>query len=230
VPDNRAESLDRADSALFVTFEGPEGGGKSTQLLLLQERLQSRGLRVVVTREPGGTPTGESIRRMLLDQGPVELDPPTEAFLFMAARTELVNRVIRPSLLEGEVVLCDRFADATRAYQGYGSGIDLALLDDMIHLATGGLVPDVTILLDLPVRVGLERRATADGEWTKFDAAEEEFHARVREGYLRLAAESSDRWSVIDAERKPDAVAKDVWRAVSARLPQLPSASAGGRP
>jgi len=202
---------------VFITVEGPEGAGKTTQVLRLADRLAGAGLAVTRTREPGGTSAGERIRGVLLEARAEPMTPLAEALLFCAARAELVARVVRPALAAGGTVLCDRFADATLAYQGYGRGLPLDRLAALSAEATGGLVPDLTLLLDLPVGVGLARRR-GDGAWNRFDAASEAFHDRVRRGYLALAAREPDRWVVIDAGGSVDSVAGEVWRAVAARL------------
>ncbi len=208
------------DPGFFITLEGPEGSGKTTQVQHLAEQLAHSGYRVTTTREPGGTPAGERIRRVLLDASSGRLRPETEAFLVNAARSELVTAVIRPALESGGVVLCDRFTDATLAYQGYGGGVPLAVLAQLNALATGGLTPDLTLLFDLPVEVGLARRQGADIEWTRLDAAGTAFHERVRDGYRALARENPERWAVIDAERDPEAVTSAVRDVVYQRLHQ----------
>lgn len=205
----------------FITFEGPEGAGKTTQLARLAERLTAAGHQVVRTREPGGTPAGESIRRVLLDPREAPLTPLTEALLFCAARAELVAGVIRPALAAGSVVLCDRFADATFAYQGYGRGLPLDALRSINAVATGGLVPRLTLLLDLPAATGLARRRQDDADWNRFDADSLAFHQRVRDGYLALAAEEPARWRVIDADAAPETVGAAVWQAVAGHLAAL---------
>lgn len=211
-------SSDRGSRGLFVTFEGPEGSGKTTQVARLAVRLKNAGYRVTAVREPGGTPAGERIREVLLDPHGPALHPETEAFLFCAARSELVAEVIVPGLAGGDVVLCDRYADATLAYQGFGSAMPLAPLRRMNEMATKGLRPALTLLLDLPVEEGLQRRR-AGAEWTRLDAAGMGYHARVRRGYLKLAAAEPGRWVVLDARPEPDAVAEAVWHAVRRRLP-----------
>jgi dTMP kinase len=208
----------RPGRGLFVSLEGPEGGGKSTHLEHLAGRLRAAGHAPLITREPGGTAVGEGIRALLLDPAGGPLRPATEALLFCAARAELVTQVIRPALAAGQVVLCDRFADSTRAYQGYGRNLDRAQLEAMIRLATGGLEPDLVLLLDLPVAMGLDRRQR-EGEWNRLDAAGLAFHERVRTGFLSLAAADPARWRVIDASQPVATVAQAVWAAVAPELP-----------
>lgn len=202
----------------FVTLEGPEGSGKTTQAERLRSRLAGTGRSVVLTREPGGTPLGERIRDLLLaPTGGPSHDPRADALLFNAARAQLVADVIRPALDAGAVVLSTRFADSTLAYQGHGGGLPIADLRAIADVATGGLRPAVTVLLDLPVEVGL-RRKTGD-ELTRFETEFDlAFHRRVRAGFLDLAAAEPGRWVVVDATRTPDEVAADVWSAVAPRL------------
>jgi dTMP kinase len=195
---------------MFITFEGPEGSGKTTQLLRLKERLEAMGRQVVATREPGGTAAGERIRSVLLDLEGGPLQPRTEALLFCAARSELVSSVIRPALEAGRVVLCDRYADATLSYQGYGRGMRMEQLQSMNALATGGLEPALTLLFDLPVEVGLGRRQRAGEGWNRFDAASVAFHERVRAGYLELASLAPHRWRRVDADRSAEEVEASV--------------------
>lgn len=201
-------------AGLFITLEGPDGSGKSTQAVRLADALASRGARVTLTREPGGTAVGERIRAVVLAYRDASHAPATDALLFSAARAQLVEEVIRPALAGGAVVVCDRYADSTLAYQGYGGGLDVDALRDLQRLATGGLQPDLTLLLDLPVDAGLARRAHGpDAEVTRFEAGvafDRAFHERVRAGYLQLAAREPTRWQVVDADRDPDAVAADL--------------------
>ncbi|MBC8161251.1 MAG: dTMP kinase [Roseiflexaceae bacterium] len=205
--------------SFFITFEGPEGCGKSTQSRLLYERLSERGYPVIMVREPGGTRISDMIRRIVLDLHNTEIQPMTETLLFSAARAQLVNEVIRPYLDHNGIVLCDRYADSTYAYQGFGLGRDLDELRTLTKMATGGLTPDVTILLDISAEAGLERkfiarerarqnarqsplpdgRTAAPMEWNRLDARELAFHQRVEQGYRQLIAESPDRWRVFDA-------------------------------
>lgn len=201
----------------FIALEGPEGAGKSSQLPDLVRHLEAAGHAVVVTREPGGTPPGERIRAMLLDPAGGALEPVAEALLFSAARAELVRRVIRPALLAGRVVLCDRFTASTLAYQGYGRGLSLADLETVNALATGGFEPDAFLLLDLPAAQGLARRH-GDGGVDRIDAEALAFHERVAEGYRSLAAKDPARWRVVDAAGTQEAVAAALWAAVEGVL------------
>lgn len=186
----------------FITFEGGEGSGKTTQIRLLAAWLTERGHDVLMTREPGGTRIGDAIRALLLDPAYTEMRPETEILLFSAARAQIVGQVIRPHLARGGIVLCDRFADSTLAYQGYGRQLDLETLRQITSFATGNLVPDLTICLDLPVEVGLQRKRGGDrAEWTRMEQEQIAFHERVRRGFLALAAAEPQRWLVLDATR-----------------------------
>jgi dTMP kinase len=206
------------DPGLFVTFEGGEGTGKSTQIARLVVRLRGRGVEPVITREPGGTPLAEGIRALLLEAGhpPVAL---AEAFLMEAARAELVAAIIRPALAAGRVVLCDRYDDSTLAYQGAGRGLDSAMLRGWSQAATGGLTPALTLLFDLDPAAGLARRAGAAGAPNRLDREPPEFHARVRARYLELARSEPARFVVLDASLPPEALEARVWEAVEPRLP-----------
>jgi dTMP kinase len=199
----------------FITVEGPDGAGKTTQAGALARYLRERGLDVLLTREPGGTWLGERIREILLARtGPTATsDPMTDALLFNAARRQLVVEVLRPALATGRSVVCARYADSTLAYQGYGAGVPLDRLRALESAATDGLRPDLTVLLDLPVTAGLARKAPGDVTRfeTEFDLA---FHARVRDGFLALARAEPARFAVIDASRSPDEVAPAVNTAV----------------
>lgn len=194
---------------MFITFEGPEGSGKSTQLPRLAQFLEESGYSVVKTREPGGTKIGDQIREVLMRMENTELHPRTEILLFLAARAQLVEELIRPSLQEGKIILCDRYGDSTLAYQGYGHGLNLDDLRAMLQFATGGLKPDLTILLDIDVLTGLKRKKIK-AEWNRIDAFELSFHERVREGYHILAAQEPDRWKIVDAAQNPEQVQKEI--------------------
>ena len=209
---------------MFVTFEGVEGSGKSTQIGLLRQSLEAAGHAVTVTRQPGGCELGKTLRAILLSLTTQNLDHRAELFLYLADRAQHVAEVIRPAERAGHVVLCDRFADSTVAYQGYGRGLDVALLNQLNDVAVAGSWPGLTVLLDLDPEQGLGRAvarnlqdgaAVAEG---RFEAEALEFHRRVREGYLALAALHPRRFVVVDAARDVDAVAKDVRQAVEARL------------
>lgn len=203
---------------MFITFEGPEGGGKSTQIRLLAAYLRERGFSVEVTREPGGTRIGDQIRDVVHDTAHTAMAATAEVLLYSASRAQLVNQIIRPALAAGRVVLCDRFADSTMAYQGYGRGLDRAMLAELTTIATDGLTPDLTLLLDIDVTCGLTRRRTEGDEMNRLDLEAVEFHERVREGYHLLAAAEPERWAVIDADRPMGEVAADVERVVSERM------------
>ena len=190
---------------MFIALEGPEGSGKSSQLPDLAEFLSGQGWDVLTTREPGGTPIGDQIRQILMRLDNQELHPRTEILLFLASRAQLVEQVIKPALREGKLVLCDRFGDSTLAYQGYGHGIDLATLRAMLAFATDNLKPDLTLLLDVDVEIGLQRKRKED-EWNRLDAYELAFHQRVREGYHELCRQEPERWRVIDAMQPKEAV------------------------
>jgi dTMP kinase len=203
---------------LFITFEGAEGCGKSTQVRLLTAHLREQGHDVLATREPGGTPIGDRVRGILLDPANVEMRPSTEFLLFSAARAQHVGQVIRPHLARGGIVLCDRYADSSLAYQGYGHQLDLVVLRAISQFATGGLVPDLTLCLDLPVELGLRRKAGGSGDaWNRMEQKEIEYHERVRAGYLAMAAEEPHRWAVIDASQEVEEVQAAVRALVTAR-------------
>lgn len=201
---------------LFITFEGPEGSGKTTQIKLLADALMAQGLDIVLTREPGGTAIGDAIRSILLDLKSAEMRAKTETFLFNAARAQLVGQVIQPALEQGQTVLCDRYADSTLAYQGYGRQQELGELRAMCDYATGGLVPDLTIYLDVDAQKGLDRKAAGDGEeWNRMEAQSLDFHRAVRQGFLALAANEPSRWLIIDASQEVQTVKAEAWRRVS---------------
>ena len=206
---------------MFITFEGPEGSGKTTQIPQIQNFLMDAGYPVFCTREPGGTSIGNQIREVLLANKNTEMHPRSEILLFQASRAQLVEQEIKPRLARGEIVLCDRYADSTIAYQGYGHQVDLVQLRNIVNFATGGLKPDLTLLLDVDVETGLMRRQK-DGGVNRLDAFELAFHRRVRDGYHELAAAEPDRWVVIDANQSPGQVQQDLRAAI---MPRLPSAN-----
>jgi len=197
-----------AQLSLFITFEGPDGSGKTTQARMLAEYLQSRGLPVLHTREPGGTPISEQIREVILSTRNQSIRDETEALLYSAARAQIVADLIRPALAAGKIVVCDRYADSTMAYQGYGLGLDLDALRVITRFATGGLVPDLTFYVDVPAEVGLARRQR--GETNRLDQKDLAYHARVREGFLKMAKEEPRRWTVIDGTRSVDDVQREI--------------------
>jgi len=206
--------------SFFITFEGIEGCGKTTQIRLLAERLRQGGLEVVVTREPGGCPIADAIRSILLDPCNSALVPRAELLLYAAARAQHVAEIIRPALTRGGLVLCDRFTDATVAYQGFGRGLDAACIDSLNAMATDGIVPDLTILLDMPAEEGLRRarrRNTLTPEEDRFERESLAFHHRVRAAYLQLAREQK-RFVVIDADGSIETVAQRVAATVDAAL------------
>lgn len=211
-------------AGFFVALEGPEGAGKSTQARLLGQRLGAAGHRVVLTREPGGTPIGEQVRAVLLDHANCAMLPATEALLYSAARAQHVGEVVRPALAGGAIVVCDRFVDSTLAYQGGGRGLGEAELRAVQRLATDGLLPDLRVLLDLPVAVGLARRFAASEPVNRLDAAELAFHERVRAFYRALVAAEPAAWVVVDATRAIDEVAAVVAAEVVRRLAERPPA------
>lgn len=202
----------------FITFEGGEGAGKSTQIRLLADYLRSRGMAVAVTREPGGSPGAEAIRKLLVEGATDAWDGTTEALLMFAARRDHLVRTIRPALQSGSWVISDRFADSTRAYQGDGHGFDLEQIEVLYRLAVGDFAPDLTIVLDLPVEAGLARATARNDTETRFERLGVAFHQRVRDGFLRIAAAAPQRCVVIDADAAIEAVQERVRQAVAARL------------
>jgi dTMP kinase len=201
-----------AGPGFFITFEGGEGSGKSTQTQLLAAHLKAAGYEVLSLREPGGTVLGEELRKLLLHHKGEAVSVEAELLMFLAARAELVSRVIRPALDAGSVVICDRFSDSTIAYQGYGRGIDPETIRILNRWATGGLVPDLTVLLDVSVDVGRQRK---HGDDDVFIREAESFHTRVREGYHFLAAREPDRWLVLDGTLPPEEIAQAVRQRVA---------------
>ena len=201
----------------FITIEGPDGSGKSTQARLLADHLAGQGYDVLFTREPGGTEIGDQIRRVIMSLDNKQMSPQAEFLLFSASRAQLVREVIRPKLAAGGMVVCDRFYDSSLAYQGYGHQLDLDQLRSVTEFVTAGLVPDLTLLLDLPSQVGLNRRREA-GLWNRLDDYDLAFHERVRTGYQQLAQAEPRRWVVVDATRSKAEIQSKMQEAVLPRL------------
>lgn len=201
----------------FISFEGGEGAGKSTQIRRLAERLRAAGHDVVVTREPGGSPGAEAVRELLVNGAADRWSPVTETLLMYAARRDHLERVIRPALAAGKVVLCDRFADSTRAYQGAGGEAPASLIAALEDHVLNGAIPNLTLILDLPAEVGLHR-AEARGGAARFESKGLEFHQRLRAGYLEIARKEPERCVVVDADADLDAVTAAIGEAVSQRL------------
>ena len=202
---------------MFITFEGPEGSGKTSQIRALADYLRQRGYDVVTTREPGGTAIGDQIRGVLMNLENTAIHPRTEILLFLAARAQHVEELIRPQISAGKVVLCDRYADSTLAYQGYGQGYNLDLLHGLLEFSTGGLWPELTLLLDIDPALGLARKKNS-AEWTRMDALTLAYHQRVRAGFLELAQSAPRRWATIDASRPIVTVQADIRAVILDRL------------
>lgn len=202
--------------ALFITFEGGEGCGKSVQARTLYRRLAKLAIPAILTHEPGSTPFGKKLGRWLKWAHDKDISPLTELLLFNASRVQLVNEVIQPNLEEGNVVICDRYADSTTAYQSYGRGLDLEMVKAVNNAATQELKPDLTVLLDIPVEEGLARIKARRQD--RFEQEELAFHQRVREGYLKLAANDPERWLVVDATQSKEKIEEIIWQRVSQLL------------
>ena len=202
---------------MFITLEGPEGSGKTSHIPYLVEYLREKGHIVFPTREPGGTSIGEQIREVIHDLKNVEMHPRAETLLYQAARAQIVEQVIKPRLTDGEVVISDRYYDSTIAYQGYGHQQNLDQVRSLVKYATGGLDPDLTVLLDVDVEEGL-RRKKKDNEWNGLDAYTVEFHQRVRVGYLEMVKTEPKRWKVVDAGQKWDEVQKGLRKVIEEKL------------
>lgn len=202
----------------FITLEGDEGCGKTYQIPFLVDWLREEGLTVFPTREPGGTNISEQIRDVLHDLKNAEMHPRTETLLYQAARAQIVEEVVRPRLEKGEIVISDRFFDSTVAYQGFGHGQDLEVVKSLVRYATGGLTPDLTILVDLDPCIGAERKRKNNSEWNRMDSLPQEFYERVRKGYLKMASEEPDRWVVVDGNQARDEVFHDLKREIENRL------------
>ncbi len=202
--------------ALFITFEGGEGSGKSVQSRTLFRRLEKLAVPALLTHEPGGTVLGQKLARLLKYARDTGISPMTELLMFNASRAQLVGEVMRPGLKAGKVVICDRYTDSTIAYQHYGRGLDLTLVRTINDAATGGLTPDLTVLLDVPVELGLARKG--DKKPDRFEKEDMAFHRRVREGYLKMAASEPRRWLVIDARLPKEKIAGIIWERISRLL------------
>ncbi|MBK9206782.1 MAG: dTMP kinase [Anaerolineales bacterium] len=199
---------------MFITLEGPEGSGKTSHIPYLVEYLREQGHTVFPTREPGGTTISEQIRDILHDLKNAEMHPRTETLLYQAARAQIVEQVIKPRLAVGEIVISDRYYDSTIAYQGYGHQQDLEQVRGLVKYATGGLTPDLTILLDLDIEVGLKRKVQNEMEWNRMDAYTVEFHQRVRRGYLELVKQEPQRWVVVNSDQKWDDVQAELKKVI----------------
>ncbi len=206
---------------MFITFEGPDGSGKTTQFHLLVGWLNEAGYPIVSTREPGGPEISEQIRTVLHDPQNTAMDARTEILLYSASRAQHVAQVIRPALAQGKIIISDRYADSTLAYQGYGRRLDLETLRVITYFATGGLTPDLTLCFDISAEEGLTRRRLGGGEWNRLDAEALEFHQRVRAGYQKLASQEPDRWVVVDAARSIEEIQAEVRATVSEKLDQM---------
>jgi dTMP kinase len=201
---------------LFITFEGGEGSGKSFQSKVLHRRLIKSGITSVLTFEPGGTELGNAIRRLLKNDHKMHIMPEVEVFLFSACRFQLLTEVIRPALERGDVVICDRFIDSTLAYQGYGRGIDINVINSINEIATGGLKPDLSILLDIPAQIGLNRKRRKNKD--RFEQTGLDFHNKVKDAYTRLAEAAPARWLVIDALLSKSRISNIIWQIVDRLL------------
>jgi dTMP kinase len=206
----------------FITFEGGEGTGKTTQIARLSERLRKYGIDAITTREPGGAPGADSIRSLLVSGATDKWDPVSEVLLLYAARRQHLKQTIRPALAQGAWVLCDRFADSTMAYQGYGHGISRSFIAALHSEVVGESEPDLTLILDIPIELGIARANTRNADTRsgedRFERMDRGFHTRLRDGFLDIAAGAPERVTVIDADTTPDSVADAVWQAVSARF------------
>ena len=203
---------------MFITLEGPEGSGKTSHIPHLVEYLREMGHTVFPTREPGGTSISEQIRDILHDLKNVEMHPRTETLLYQAARAQIVEQVIKPRLAAGEIVISDRYYDSTIAYQGYGHQQDLDQVRGLVKYATGGLTPDLTILLDLDVEVGLKRKKQNESEWNRMDDHEVKFYERVRAGYLELVKHEPARWVIVNSDQKWDDVQAELKKVILKKL------------
>jgi len=203
---------------LFITFEGPDGSGKTTQIKLLSAYLKSKSFEVITTVEPGGTEIGEKIRGILLAKGNLDISPKTEAFLFLASRAELASKVITPALREGKIVICDRFFDSTVVYQGIARGLGEKQILEMSRWASGGLVPDITFLLSLKISKGKERIEGANRKKDRIELEKDEFQEKIYKGYLDIAKRNKDRFVVINGEKSIESIFEEIKRKVCMHL------------
>lgn len=208
---------------MFITFEGLDGSGKTTQFHRVVSWLRERGCDVLPLREPGGTRIGERIRDVLHDSAHTEMDSRTELLLYAASRAQIVSERINPHLQAGGLVLCDRYADSTMAYQGYGRGLDIGFLQSLVQFATRGLQPDLTLYLDIEPEVGIRRRIIGNEEINRLDAEKIEFHRKVQQGYRALIAAEPQRWVVVDANLPIDALTAEIQRVLTPYLQSLPA-------
>ncbi len=208
---------------MFITFEGPEGSGKTSQIVLLAEYLREQGYDVIQTREPGGTSIGDQIRDVLHDVNNREMESVTELLLYSASRAQLVRELVQPALVVGKIILCDRYADSTIAYQGYGRGLDLQELFMLTQFATGGLKPHLTLLLDIDVERGLARRQIGGDEMNRLDLEAISFHQKVRNGYHTLAEAEPERWVTVDADRSVAEIQVDLRKIVGEKVAEWQS-------
>jgi dTMP kinase len=203
---------------MFITLEGPEGAGKTSHVSPLVEFIRQQGYPVLSTYEPGGTPISDQVRDVLKNMKNKDMHPRTEILLFCSARAQLVEEVIRPGLAKGYVVIADRYADSTLAYQGYGHGEDLSFLRQLLNYATGSLWPDLTLLLDISAEDGLQRKREQKKDWNRFEDYDLSFHRRVRQGYLELVRSEPQRWHIVDASQSYDEVQEELRRVVLQKL------------
>ena len=203
---------------MFITFEGPDGSGKTTQVKRIGRKLIEKGFDIVYTREPGGTEISDQVREILMNMKNKQMCPRTEILLFCAARAQLVEEVIRPALQSGKIVISDRYADSTLAYQGYGHGFEQETLKQLLNFTTGNLWPDLPFLLDISAEKGLRRRISNQEEWNRMDDYQLAFHERVRNGYHQLAAADPQRWEMIDADQSEEAVENEIMQRLARRL------------
>jgi dTMP kinase len=202
--------------SLFITFEGGEGCGKSLQSRILERKLAELAIPAILIHEPGGTPIGEKVRYLLKQACEISISPLTELLLFNASRSQLIKDVIQPALTEGKIVICDRFVDSTIAYQSYGRGLDLSIVRQISRIASQGMIPDLTFLLDVPPEIGLSRKGNPATD--RFDKEDRGFHQKVRDGFLALAEAEPDRWVIIDSTLSRREIADRIWDKVSHQL------------